>query len=241
MDARHDRGACRPVLYPRSHTQPPGKDWPLVLDVHKQCDERAKREADQLTKVVHVLNTRGAAALAPDERGVVRNTCTVGEAPAGAGEQAPVLGGIDRVMRNVFLWARGFYAALYGVVPPAGVRQTTRAPAPGFDSSRADVPEQLRRQERSTEAILVLLFRASARGLSDRVVLLGGNIVFECAWFQRREGGPWMCHWALDIPGSTKWAIETQGRDVPWHGAYELPHKPERAVAAPLAELCKAT
>jgi hypothetical protein len=227
---------CILALTPTS----PAESWPLVLPVHKRCDEWAKRDADQLTKVVHVLNTRGPDALADAERGVVRKKLVVGEVDVGESELTPTLSGVGVVLDNIHLWARGFYAALYGEVPQASVRQQTRAPSPAFDSTRPDPARQLREQEKSTEAILVLVVRASKRGLTDRVELLGGKIRFECVWFQRRDGDAWQCYWTLELPGSTKWALETQRRDVPWHGAYELPAKPDAAAAAPIDEICKA-
>jgi hypothetical protein len=208
----------------------PGGDFPLVLDVHAQCEDRCKRGRDQVAKIVQMMCSSGPQSLADSEVARFRNQCDMSLLWVG-GVPAPVIGNAQEILLAAMIWVRGFHAALYGEVLPSEIEHRTRCPAPGLRSEGGDFAAQLREETEMTNASLGVLGGAIEGGATDRVTLRAGAIDYRCTWVASpyHHGKPWSCIWALDLPGSEAWSTDVRRRHVPWHGAYLAQHKPPAA------------
>ena len=212
---------------------PSSENWPLILDIHKECEHRHKRSRDQLAKIMQVFGSRGPYAWHPEELGLFRNRCGIEKTPMDGKEIPVVLGGNDALLA-ASLWARGFHAALYKQVMPNPARQWTQCPVPSFDAASGPAESQVEDGARCRHLTLAVVAKAVREGNADSVVLRGGSIQYYCVWLEVKKDRetPWWCFWALDLPGSTAWSTGVTGEDVPWHGSYTTALKPTDASVA---------
>ena len=215
-------------------------NWPIVLDVHRACEEQQKTGRDHLAKLLQVLGGQGIQGWTWQEFEQFRSKCDIKIMDVG-GILTPVMEGIQDAILAAFLWVRGLHAALYHEVLPPTVGQWTACPAPGFRSEGGDPQAQFDHGNACARGALSVVIRSIAAGKFDRVVLCGGAIEYRCAWLHYVDeddpSTPWCCCWALDLPGSQKWALEVRGRDMPWHGMYAVENKPEGASWSTISEL----
>lgn len=208
----------------------PGSEWPLILDIHRDCEAAHKRHRDQMAKILQVMGAAGPRAWKPEELGRFRKQCTIGWQSVN-GRRAPVIGNMDDALLAAHIWVRGFHAALYGQVLPADVGHVTRCPAPCSQAEGSTEGLTLAEEFDVSRRICGTLGRAIRAQRTDLISLRGGRIEYRCTWI--RELGdnpePWWCFWALDLPGCPDWAMSVRGEDAPWHGGYSQAEKPPGA------------
>lgn len=208
--------------------------FPLILDVHPVCDEKYKAPRDQLAKIVGMTSPR---EWTKEELGLFRKQCDVRRVWVGGWEAAPVIDNADEILYGAYLWARGCHAALYGEAIPWPSDQWTSCPAPSYRADSADPHADMREDRVRTNGVLGAIANAMRRGEVDTVSLVGGAIEYNCVWVQSPDEpeDPWMCMWAMDLPGAERWSRDTRGREVPWHGVYASPTKPVSASVVTVA------
>ncbi len=206
----------------------PAKWWPLLLDVHPDCDARYKAPRDQLAKII---GTTGPAQWSKEEFGLVQRASGMRVEWIGGWQRTPVFQNASEILYVAYLWARGCHAALYAESLPWPSGQWTSAPAPSFSSSSPDPQRDLHEARELTEGLLNGVSSAMREGQVDTVSLLNGAIQYNCVWVNDPDdtNAPWACMWALDLPGAERWSMGTRGRPIPWHGMYASDHKPQFA------------
>lgn len=210
-----------------------GANWPVVLDVHAECERDHKQKRDHLAMIMQIMGSVGPMQWTPDELGKFRNQCKF-EIATVNGQPVPVIDGAGDILLAAILWVRGFHAALYGEVLPNEVGFITHCPAPACEHGDRPIEELLALGAVIEHAILSTLRRMIPKNRTDRIILRSKRIEYHCTWVRVLDPSthPWWCYWTLDLPGSPAWSQATRGYDSPWHGAYSLPYKPESATAA---------
>jgi len=208
--------------------------WPLVLDVHRACDERYKMRNDQLVKLIDRIHT--GERVASREVPILRSGISVAHIhPDEMGPQPVFVADFGLYMLPV-LWAKGMIAALYQHVSPGedtGV--VVGWPSTSFSRDADDVSEAIRNSALVSKMILGTMGRAIRAGKADSVVLRGGAIEFNATWIRDPEDGRWLTLWTLDHPIAARMSRAVMGRDIPWHGMIEHESRPHGAAVWELA------
>ncbi|MDX9911734.1 MAG: hypothetical protein RBS39_07885 [Phycisphaerales bacterium] len=213
----------------------PVEKWPVVLDVHPECDAEFKSTRDQMAKILFGMMVRHRSS---NDTASIRRYFSIKQEWVGGWEHTPLLSGGENILDLVFYWARGCHALLYDEALPWPIDQVTYAPAPDFDRLAEDPHTAMAENRERTLSILRFLADANDRDCIDTVVLMRGLICYSCVWLYdpRKSDSPWLCAWSLDCPGTFHWSAQTRGFYVPWHGCYATHTKPTLASVAQIDE-----
>lgn len=231
-DRRRGKG-CGVVgehVVPRSMLgDPPATgSWPVVLDVHPECEMALKRGRDHWATTLQAINTRS-----PEDwpkwghvRGMpIEPIVLVDEE---TGHAIPAVKGAGAILRGAATWVRGFHAALYGSHLAKDVVIHVRPPVPACGTG---ISVQMTEDVASVSVQVVLA--AMLTDAWDGVKAWGGELRYLCTWWNRgrTEGsdidiGPWTCFWTLTFPGVLEWSSTITDMVRPWNGHYELAAPP---------------
>jgi len=209
--------------------EPPAPNaWPVVLDVHDQCEEALKRGRDHWVTNLQAINTRSQEEW--PEWGHIRGLPIepVVVIDEDSGNTFPAFTGVGAILHGVSTWVRGFHAMLYRSHLPASVVIHVRPPVPACGPP-GGVTLPLTEEMMSASVQVVMAAMLTDRW--DGVKAWGDSLRYFCTWWNRarldgHENGPWTCFWTLTFPGVLEWSSTVTDVIRPWNGHYELPELP---------------
>lgn len=204
--------------------------WPVILDVHEDCEDTLKRGRDHWASTLQAINTVSPTDW--PEWGHVRGlpiepVVLLDEV---SGKVIPAFTGIGAILHGIATWVRGFHAALYRLPLPDDVAIHVRPPVPACSSTG---PTTLQLTEDLASASVQVVMAATLTDQWDGIQAWGDELRYYCTWWNlgRLDGGdgPWTCFWVLTFPGVLEWSSTVTESVRPWNGHYEMPAPPPGA------------
>jgi|GEM_PF-5258197 len=205
--------------------------WPVILDVHRECEYSIKMKVDNLIDIMGKMFTlpveewprRGELRrlnMEPALLQIAKNLPSI-----------PVMSNIEPLITGVWTWIRGFHAAMYCRHMSEDVNHTIFPPVPAFNAENEAL------NMKNAEFLSKIIRDAVQVGIQescwDGIDAWGGGIKYRAVWYHFGDrlvrDNP--CFWTLSVPGTHKWSrgVMKEGYERPWHGVYKLEETPRNA------------
>jgi hypothetical protein len=209
-----------------------GDRVPIILDVHKACEDGHKAPNEQLTLILIKFFTLGERGFHRRDVGVLRSQTHAERRPDDgfASSHLVVPDGTDKLLR---IWARGLMAALYGQSLPHRVSMHVSPPVPVLTQAKGGGgATTIEQWSVVRDAAVSTVMQGVECDCFDELTAWGGHVRFTAVWrhLPRLDAErPWSCCWTLEMPGYRQWSEQVLGYDNPWHGLISTETLPDGA------------
>jgi hypothetical protein len=164
------------------------RNFPLILRTHRDCNADHGPIDEKIGQLIGLKQHR---VVSPQNQRLRFQAIGLGSFKqfGVAVANLPIAG-------TVWLWIRGFHAALYGTYLAERTAYTLRTPFPAVKWTAAGLaPQPVLPQH---ELFVRVLKENRAADRLDRIQCNNGKLTYECVWVQL-DSGPWMCIFAVNL------------------------------------------